>query len=376
MSVCGIDLGSLATPADVAWLEDTRFTLDRYLPSAEAPLPLPPPHLEPATVYAIDAPQSLPAPGSIRRAADREADTPTRVLPTRRRELAPVYPEFVEAGLTVFWAAHEQALPVVETYPRFAIKTLWPELAIPSKRRQPRRYVAELWALIRTLGYTSRPPATHHEIDAMLCALAAEAYAAGSHLRVGEPLAVDGDEGVLREGYIVVPAPRAQEGVDPLVRLQADGDDRAPDALSRSWPWERTLEDDALRAFLEERRYCILATTAPSRRPQARPVGFLLLGDSFWFATIAGARMRNLKLLPWGSVVISDGEGSGHRAVVADGPISIHRQPPTGLVARWEERYGWAPGWAAAWLELRPRRLFSYASGDEPPRQAGPRRLG
>lgn len=362
MSVCGIDVGSLTTPADVAWLEGSHFVLDRYTPSAAVPLPEPPVHVAPASVYALDAPQSLPAAGAVRRIADREANTPTRALPASRGEIAPVYPEFIEAGLTIFWAAHERGLPVVETYPRFAIRTLWPELRIPSKRREPRRYVAELWARIRALGYTSRPPASHDEIDAMLCALAAEAYAAGSHLQVGVPAAVDEHDRVLREGFIVVPAPRPASPDVPLARIQTESYEKGGSTLSESWPWERALDDDALRAFLEERRYCVLATTTPQRRAQARPVGFLVVGSSLWFATVPGPRLRNLEKTAWASMVVSDGEGSTHRAVVADGPITVHRQAPTGLAALWEERFGSRPDWAAAWLELRPRRLFSYSA--------------
>ena len=360
MTVCGIDVGSLSTPADVAWLDDGHFVLERYVPSAAAPLPPSPPGLPAATCYALDAPQGLPAAGSPRRAADADANTPIRVLPARRAELAQVYPEFVEAGLTMFWAAHRLGLPVVETYPRFVVRTLWPELRIPSKRREPRRYVAELWARIRSLGYTSRPPGTHDEIDAMLCALAAEAFESGSYVQVGAPVVVDEAESVLREGYIVAPRPR--EAVDdPLGRVQSASYDRADRALAGSWPRERSMDDETLRDFLEERRYCVLATGSPRGRAQARPVGFLVVGDSFWFATVAGGRLRNLERTPWASVVVSEGEGSAHRAVAADGPVTVHADPPPGLLPLWEARFGSQPDWAAAWLELRPERLFSYA---------------
>jgi predicted nuclease with RNAse H fold len=364
VSVCGIDLGSLATPADVAWLEGTSFLLDRYVPSPETPLPEPPAIVDEVAVFAIDAPQSLPAPGAARRTADREANTPTRVLPAGRHERAPIYTELVEAGLTVFWTAHARGLPLIETYPRFTIKTLWPELRIPPKRRQPERYVAELWALIRSLGYTSRPPSSHHEIDAMLCALAAEAYAAGTFAQVGEPLAVDTAEEVLREGYIVVPGPRPPKPFETLPEPRPSGARRERDPLARSRPWSRSVDGAALRAFLEDHRYCILATTSPAGRPQARPVAFILVGESLWFPTIASARLRNLEASPWGSVAVSQAEGNLFRAAVADGPIVVHRQPPTGLLARWEERFGSIPGWAAAWLELRPARLFSSAAAD------------
>jgi len=361
VTVCGIDIGSLATPADVAWLDRGRFVLDRYVPSAENPLPPQPPGLSPATRYALDAPQGLPVHGSPRRAADADANTPIRVLPAHRNEVASVYPEFVEAGLTIFWAAHRLGLPVVETYPRFVVRTLWPELKIPSKRRDPRRYVAELWARIRSLGYGSRPPGTHDQIDAMLCALAAEAFESGSYLQVGVPAVVDETESVLREGYIVAPQPPAEQVTDdPLGRIQAASYERADRALAGSWPRDQAMDDETLRAFLQERRYCVLATGSPRGRAQARPVGFLVVGGVFWFATVAGGRLRNLERTPWASVVVSEGEGDAHRAVAADGPVTVHREPPPGLLALWEERFGSQPEWAAAWLELRPERLFSY----------------
>jgi predicted nuclease with RNAse H fold/nitroimidazol reductase NimA-like FMN-containing flavoprotein (pyridoxamine 5'-phosphate oxidase superfamily) len=362
-TVCGVDVGSLRTPADVAWLDRRRFVFDRYVPCEADPLPAPPAGLPRVECFALDAPQSLPTPGSTRRVADRHARTPTSILPARRAEVAAMraYGPFVEAGLTIFWAAHNRALPVVETYPRFVIRTLWPELAIPSKRKEPQRYVAALWPRIRALGYTSRPPTTHDEIDAMLCALAAEAYLAGDHLQVGAPLVVDAADAVLREGYIVAPRPRAPSP-GPLDALQQQSYAIAAGSLLRSWPRERRLSGGELERFLAERRYCVLATTASRSRPQARPVGFVVLGSSFWFATVAGARLRNVGRTPWVSVVVSDGEGDAHRAVVADGPVTVVERPPADVLAEWHARHGSEPDWAAAWFELRPERLFSYAA--------------
>jgi hypothetical protein len=270
------------------------------------------------------------------------------------------YGPFVEAGLAIFWAANGLGLPVVETYPRFVIRTLWPELKIPSKRKEPKRYVAELWSLVRALGYSSRPPGSDDEIDAMLCAVAAEAFAAGTHLQVGAPLTVDDDEGVLREGYIVVPRPSRSPEADELGRVQDESYERADRALTGSWPREQAMDGDELAAFLEERLYAVLATATPRGRAQARPVGFVFLAGAFWFATVAGGRLRNLEGRPWASVVVSEGEGGGHRATAADGQVTVHEQPPAALLARWEQRFGSRPEWAAAWLELRPQRLFSY----------------
>jgi predicted nuclease with RNAse H fold/nitroimidazol reductase NimA-like FMN-containing flavoprotein (pyridoxamine 5'-phosphate oxidase superfamily) len=365
MTVCGIDVGSLRTPADVAWLDRDRFVLDRYQPSADRPLPEPPAGLPVAECYALDAPQSLPAPGSTRRTADREARTPTSVLPERRADVASMraYGPFVEAGLTIFWACHERSLPVVETYPRFVIRTLWPELAIPSKRREPKRYIAELWARLRLQGYTSRPPGTHDEIDAMLCALAAEAVVAGTQVEVGAPLVVDEHDGVLREGYIVSPRPPPTSlRADELAALQVASLARADRALRTSWPAERSMDALELGAFLDERRYCVLATATARGRAQARPVGFTFFADAFWIATVAGGRLRNLQREPWASLVVSEGEEDSHQAVAVDGDVTIHDQPPEDLLAFWERRFGSRPDWASAWLELRPRRLFSYSA--------------
>jgi nitroimidazol reductase NimA-like FMN-containing flavoprotein (pyridoxamine 5'-phosphate oxidase superfamily) len=68
-----------------------------------------------------------------------------------------------------------------------------------------------------------------------------------------------------------------------------------------------------LGAFVEERRCCVLATTDAAAHPVARPVAFAVLEASFWCATVAGARLRNLKRMPWASVVIEDGDGRDHR---------------------------------------------------------------
>jgi predicted nuclease with RNAse H fold len=214
--VCGIDVGSFRTPAYVAWLgDDGAFELETYRPAPDRPLPngrLP-------VAYALDAPQGLPLPGRTRRAADREAKTPTSVLPVERGAVPsmPAYAAFVEAGITIFWEARRRGLAAVpgldcagpallETYPRFAIRRLWPDLrAIPSKRKEPARYVAELWPRLRALGLDGPAPKRHDDVDALLCAVAARAWADGTAVEAGEPPRLDETDGVLREGFIVVP---------------------------------------------------------------------------------------------------------------------------------------------------------------------------
>jgi hypothetical protein len=128
--------------------------------------------------------------------------------------------------------------------------------------------------------------------------------------------------------------------VQALIRLQEESYARAGRSLASSWPRESAMDGGQLRAFLEQRHYCVLAT--------------------FWFATVAGARLSNIERTPWASVVIEDSDGGEHRAVAVDGPALITRHPPKQLLEVWYQRHGSRAEWAAAWFEVRPRRLVSY----------------
>jgi nitroimidazol reductase NimA-like FMN-containing flavoprotein (pyridoxamine 5'-phosphate oxidase superfamily) len=150
--------------------------------------------------------------------------------------------------------------------------------------------------------------------------------------------------------------------VNAYTALQDASWERADAALRTSWPRERLMSGEALAVFFAERRYCVFATTTPRNRPQARPVAFLAVGDAFWFATVAGGRLRNVRRTPWVSVVISDGQADAHRVAIVDGPVTIHDAPPDDVRAAWEEKQRSQPDWAAAWLELRPERLLSYSA--------------
>ena len=68
MTVCGVDVGSLRTPAAVAWLDRGRFVLDSYVPSTARPLPEPP--------------AGMPAPSA-------SPSTPRRACPSSGRRAAP-----------------------------------------------------------------------------------------------------------------------------------------------------------------------------------------------------------------------------------------------------------------------------------------------
>jgi predicted nuclease with RNAse H fold len=206
--LCGIDLGSFRSPSYVAWLEDEQFLLDDYLASPGQPLP-PSPGGWPPSFTGIDAPQGLPRTGERSRRADLQANAPTKVLPRTRAELAGwrLYRPFVEAGIELFWSIHEREIA--------SILGLWEERP-PSKRRDPAAYVDFVWSRLREAGYLCDDPVTRPDhVDAMLCALAAEACLHSDGLpggTVGETPVVDRGERVLREGFIVGPRNR-HEGV-------------------------------------------------------------------------------------------------------------------------------------------------------------------
>jgi hypothetical protein len=224
--VCGVDVGSLRTLSYVAWLKDRQFVLDLYIPSVEDPLPQPPEGWSQPAYIAFDAPQGLATPGCKRRKADKGAKTPTSTLPADRKELAgwKLYKGLIEAGVTIFWAVYVQELAsvmglepvagcpitVLETYPRYVITRLWPGLEIPSKRKKPLKYVDTVWDRLQEFGYSCTSvlrPAVDH-VDAMLCAIAAEACLMADGLpegTVGSNPTLDTDARVLREGYIVSP---------------------------------------------------------------------------------------------------------------------------------------------------------------------------
>jgi nitroimidazol reductase NimA-like FMN-containing flavoprotein (pyridoxamine 5'-phosphate oxidase superfamily) len=152
--------------------------------------------------------------------------------------------------------------------------------------------------------------------------------------------------------------------VPGLSRIQDDSYARAGN-IAASWPRENAMDGAELRGFIEEHTYCVLATANERGRASARPVAYTVLGTSFWFATVAGRRLRDLEATPWASIVVASGDRGAHRAIVADGPVTITRQPPEELLDAWERRHSSRADWAVAWFEVRPARLLSYAAPAE-----------
>jgi hypothetical protein len=136
---------------------------------------------------------------------------------------------------------------------------------------------------------------------------------------------------------------------------------QASKAVHASWPSKSAMNADQIGRFLDQHRYATVATTRPNGRPQASPLGFFIHNGSFWFASVTGQRLRNLRHIPYLALVISDGEGSDHRLLTAEGATILH--PVTAeLAACWADRHGEEPSWATAMIEVALERLISYTA--------------
>ncbi len=156
------------------------------------------------------------------------------------------------------------------------------------------------------------------------------------------------------------------EGILSLIEIQARSYDRAGPGIRESYPMISAMDAPRLVEFLERKRYAVLASGGPDGQPHAAPVAFSVWAGAFWVATVAGARLRNLRARPYASIVITEGDvRAHHRAVIAEGPVKLHdagdlTAVDPGLADQWRARHGALPTWAAALVELRPERVFSF----------------
>jgi hypothetical protein len=157
--------------------------------------------------------------------------------------------------------------------------------------------------------------------------------------------------------------------VDSLLAVQRSSYQAATPGFRNASPEADALGRDELAALLERHRYCVLATSRADGRPHAAPVAFVVYDGAFWFATVAGLRLRNLKAHPWAALAVMEGDadvgetGQPHVALTAEGPATLHPVDDWRLFeAEWLRRHTDPPTWAEALVELRPERLFSHAA--------------
>ena len=159
----------------------------------------------------------------------------------------------------------------------------------------------------------------------------------------------------------------ADDAPPPLHEVQRISLSRASPATRESWPEEDALSPSELRAFLDRKRYGILSTTRPTGRPHAAMIAFLYRDGRFWLPAVAGSvRVRNAEHEPAASLVVTEGEGPQHIAVVIEGDALVHHdvEPILSefLFDAWRRRFGSELDWAGAMIELLPRRVLSHRS--------------
>jgi hypothetical protein len=166
----------------------------------------------------------------------------------------------------------------------------------------------------------------------------------------------------------------ATEDAAGLAEIQRASYERGR-GVKGAWPQADALDEAGIADLLGRRRYCVLATARPDARAHAAPVAFVVARGAFWFGTVDGLRLRNLRATPWASVVVMEGErdvddpedGEPHRALTAEGTVVLHEgaafdtafEP---LRELWIARHDHAPDWAVALIELRPERVFSHSA--------------
>lgn len=93
-----------------------------------------------------------------------------------------------------------------------------------------------------------------------------------------------------------------------LANIQEQSYAKASKSLLESYPQSRMMTKDELIAFLNSKRFAVLATARKDGRAHATPIGFLVWNGAFWIASAEGARSRNLQNNPWASIVVIEGE--------------------------------------------------------------------
>lgn len=143
--------------------------------------------------------------------------------------------------------------------------------------------------------------------------------------------------------------------------LQDDSFAEASEATRTSYPPEHRMNAAAVAEYLAQRRYLVVATVRKDGRPHAALSAFAFACRRFWLPTMAGTiRGRNVRAGRYVSLVVAEGEGSDHKAVLSEGPAQLVADLDEGVVEAWCERHGSLPEWADAWIRVEPSKLFSY----------------
>jgi nitroimidazol reductase NimA-like FMN-containing flavoprotein (pyridoxamine 5'-phosphate oxidase superfamily) len=133
---------------------------------------------------------------------------------------------------------------------------------------------------------------------------------------------------------------------------------RATSATATSYPPERRLDAAQLASYLDRRAFAVVGSTRADRRPHAAMSVYVRRGVMFWLPTMAGSvRERNLRGMPWLTMVIAEGDHPEHVVVIAEGSaevVELSEVPADVRAAATDD-------WVSAWIRLTAERLLSYA---------------
>lgn len=139
---------------------------------------------------------------------------------------------------------------------------------------------------------------------------------------------------------------------------------QATAATAVSYPPERRLSAAQLASYLDRRSFAVVSSTRRNGRPHTAMSVYIRRGVTFWLPTMAGSvRERNLRDMPWLTMVVPEGDHPEHIAVIIEGPAEV--VVPSRVSA--DVREAATGDWVSTWIRLTAERLLSYADENAQP---------
>jgi hypothetical protein len=139
---------------------------------------------------------------------------------------------------------------------------------------------------------------------------------------------------------------------------------QATAATAVSYPPERRLSAVQLASYLDRRSFAVVSSTRRNGRPHTAMSVYIRRGVAFWLPTMAGSvRERNLRGMPWLTMVIAEGDHPEHIAVIIEGPAEV--VAPSQVPG--DVRAAATGDWVSTWIRLTAERLLSYADENAQP---------
>jgi hypothetical protein len=103
---------------------------------------------------------------------------------------------------------------------------------------------------------------------------------------------------------------------------------RATAATATSYPPERRLGAAQLASYLDRRAFAVVSSTRGNGRPHAAMSVYIRRDVTFWLLAMTGSvRERNLRGMPWLTMVIAEGDHPEHIAVLIEGAAEVVAAP-------------------------------------------------